>query len=172
MGKILECKRDPISFNVEVLRVEEYNGVPVFVVNYNGKEYRVWKMPDQPDTLKTLRCELHKTKGADGKPIVVLRQFQNKPESNRQIKKNRGSNSIGYWAGYMDTHKWHRYGNEGRCTRCGHFFDVKKGWRVDMTDILFCDNCRKIIAEFKKPNPNKRNKYTKVILTPMGNKMR
>lgn len=172
MSKILDSKRKPVTFNVNVIRVDEYNGVPVFVVDYNGREYRVWKMPDQPDTLKSLTCELHKTKSSDGKPIMVLRQFQNNPESKRKLKKNKGSNSIGYWAGYMETHKWHRYGNEGRCTRCGSFFLVKQGWRVDMTDTLLCDNCRKLIAEFKKPNPKKKKKYARIIYTPMGNKMR
>ncbi len=172
MSKILNSKREPITFNVEVIRVDEYNGVPVFVVNYNSKEYRVWKMPEQPDTLRSLTCELHKTKGADGKPIVVLRQFQKKPELSRQQKKNQPSKSIGSWVGYMETHKWHRYGNEGRCSRCGSFFGVKQGWRIDMTDTLLCDNCRKLIAEFKKPNPKKKKKYTKIIYTPMGNKMR
>ena len=172
MSKIHYSKRESFTFNVDVIRVDEYNGVPVFVVNYNGKEYRVWKMPDQPDTLKTLTCEFHKTKGIDGKPIVVLRQASKKPEFNRSLKKNIGSNSIEYWADYMKTHKWHRYGNEGRCTRCGSFFQVKQGWRIDMTDTLFCDNCRKLIAELKKPNPKKKKNYIRIISTPMGNKMR
>lgn len=172
MSKILNSKRGPITFNVNVIKVDEYNGVPVFVVNYNGKEYRVWKMPDQPDTLKTLTCELHKTKGADGKPIVVLRQFQEKPESIAQFKKDKPSNAIESWVGYMETHKWHKYGNEGRCSRCGSFFEVKKGWRIDLTDLLLCENCRKQIAELKKPNPKKKKNYVRIISTPMGNKMR
>ena len=172
MNKKLDSKRNPITFNVDVIRVDEFNGIPVFVVNYNGKEYRVWKMPEQSDSLKSLTCELHKTKDSDGKPIVVLRQFQKKPESISQLKIIKGSNSIGYLADYMDTHKWHRYGNEGRCSRCGSFFEVKKGWRIDLTDILLCDSCRKLIAVFKKPNPKKKKNYIKIISTPMGNKMR
>ena len=172
MSKILNSKRQPITFNVNVIRVDEYNGVPVFVVNYNGKEYRVWKLPDQPDTLKILNCELHKTKGADGRPIVVLRQFQQKPESTKLLMNNKLPNSIESWAVFMENHKWHRFGNEGRCSRCGSFFEVKKGWRVDLTDKLLCDNCRKLIVESKKNNPKKKKSYVRIISTPMGNKMR
>lgn len=172
MEKILDRKRKPLTFNVSVIRVDEYNGLPVFVVNYNGKESRVWKMPEQPDNLKTLTCELHKTKGADGKSITVLRQYQPKLGSRKQQKMNQLSNSIGSWAGFMETHKWHRYGNEGRCSRCGSFFEVKRGWRIDLTDKLLCDDCRKMIADFKKPDPKKKKNYVKIISTPMGNKMR
>lgn len=173
MNKKTNSNRPSVTFDVKVIRVDEYNGQPVFVVDFEGKEFRVWKMPGQPDTLKILTCELYKMKGADGKTAYVLRQSQKKAqEKNNEQKKPIEKRSIESWAVYMYSHKWHKYGNEGRCSICGSFFEVKKGWRVDMTDILFCDNCKKIIAEFKKPNPKKRNKYTKVILTPMGNKMR
>lgn len=167
------------NFKCDVLRVDEYNGTPVFVVRYNGREYRVWKFPEQPDNLKTITCELHKTKGADGKPIVVLRQHVETPKDieikqETKVKKITKHNIdtkaklFVKWTDYMTTHKWHRYGNEGHCEICGHYFDVNKGWRVDMTDVLFCDECRKKIAEYKKKN----KPYLKIIPTPMGNKMR
>ena len=169
----------PQSFKCDVLRVDEYNGTPVFVVRYNGREYRVWKLPEQPDNLKTITCELHKTKGADGKPIVVLRQHVETPKEtgNKQepIVKQKPKRSLdaqlrlyAKWTDYMTTHKWHRFGNDGHCEICGQYFDVRKGWRVDMTDVLFCDECRKKIAEYKKKN----KPYLKIIPTPMGNKMR
>ena len=175
---IINIKR-PTTFKCNVLRVDEYNGIPVFVVKYNGREYRVWKLPEQPDNLESITCELHKTKGADGKAIVVLRQHVETPkviENKQKTKvKQKNKHSIdartkqyAKWTDYMTTHKWHRYGNEGHCEICGHYFDVKKGWRVDMTDVLFCDECRKTIAEYKKKN----RPYLKIISTPMGNKMR
>lgn len=153
------------TFLLKVIRVDEYEGQPVFVVDYHGKERRLWKRPDQPADTKFLTCELYKSKNNG---VTYLRQYHgdNNPKA-ESLKPNSQNPALVS----LDL-KMHKYGNNARCNVCGRLFESKKGWKADYQDIFVCNECRNDIL--KKPGSKSKNntKKPRIIYTPMGNRMR
>lgn len=70
------------------------------------------------------------------------------------------------WFHEVDGYGKHIYGNAGTCSCCGREFGPKKGWRVELKDIYFCQSCKSQIYE-----PSGRG-WMNIIYTPMGGKNR
>ena len=66
------------------------------------------------------------------------------------------------WFHEVEGYGKHIYGNAGRCSCCGREFGPRKGWRVELKDIFFCQSCKNQIYE-----PSGRG-YLNIIYTPMG----
>ena len=70
------------------------------------------------------------------------------------------------WFHEVDGYGKHLCGNAGVCSCCGREFGPRKGWRVELKDIYFCQSCKSQIYE-----PSGRG-WLNIIYTPMGGKNR
>ena len=68
------------------------------------------------------------------------------------------------WFHEVDGYGKHICGSAGVCSCCGREFGPRKGWRVELKDIYFCQSCKAQVYE-----PSGRG-YLRIISTPMGNK--
>lgn len=58
----------------------------------------------------------------------------------------------------------HKCGKPEICRCCGKPFETNKGYRVEIKDLYFCADCKKMISSFIP----KRGKCARFISTPMG----
>lgn len=68
------------------------------------------------------------------------------------------------WFHEVEGYGKHIYGNAGVCSCCGREFGPRKGWRVELKNIYFCQSCKEQIYE-----PSGRG-WLNIVYTPMGNK--
>jgi len=158
-------KQFHVTFQLKVIRVDEYEGQPVFVVDYHGKERRLWKRPDQPADTKFLTCELYKSKNNG---VTYLRQY-NGYNKTKAESPNHNPQKISI---ILSDLEMHRYGNSARCNICGRLFESKKGWKADYQDIYVCNECRKDLLEKTGSKSDDSTPKARIIYTPMGNRMR
>lgn len=75
-----------------------------------------------------------------------------------------GRRGVEFWQAQVDGYDKHLYGGTAVCSCCGRSFGAKQGYRVELKDIYFCLDCKRLIY------PKSGRGYMRIISIPMGNK--
>lgn len=69
-----------------------------------------------------------------------------------------------YWQTIVEGYDKHKCRKSFICDCCGRSFNANQGYRVELKDLYFCNQCKLLIY------PKSGRGYVRIISTPMGNK--